>query len=78
MISIILRTVCGCERIVEIPFRYRPRTFTVPYVRRQDMHIYPADGESCMTAINERRRVFERTANTGKYGYTVYLEVLDK
>ena len=75
MKTIVLRTVCGCERILEIPFNHYPQTFTVPYVRRQNLHVYAADGETCMATLDDRR-TFENTGQPGRYGYPAYLEVL--
>jgi hypothetical protein len=75
-LSIVLRTVCGCERILGIPFKQYPPSFEVPYMRNGNEHFYPADGESCMVAL-KHRRVFKNTHRLGTYGYPVYLEVLE-
>jgi hypothetical protein len=76
-LPIVLRTVCGCERILKIPFQRYPPEFAVPYVRRNNYWMAPKDGESCMTTM-ANRRVFENTGRTGTYGYQLYLEVLPK
>ena len=75
ILTIILRTVCGCERMLSIPDRRLPPSYSVPYIRRQNWHVYPADGESCLTPLAQKR-TFERTSATGTYGFPVYLEVL--
>lgn len=74
--NIVLRTVCGCERILDIPFTELPPTFSVPFIRHKGLHITAADGESCMTNFKDRR-VFERTGLTGMYGYALYVEALE-
>lgn len=73
-LNIILRTVCGCERILAIPFKQYPPTFVVPYRRGSHYHVYPGDVESCLATLHGERRVFERTDVTGTYGYIVYVE----
>lgn len=75
MLNIVLRTVCGCERILEIPFTTPPPTFSVPYVRHERFWATAKDGESCLSQL-ENRRVFEFTHETGIYGYWLYLEKL--
>lgn len=74
-LNIILRTVCGCERILEIPFSSYPPKFSVPYIRKQNWHVFPKDGESCMAALDNRRDFELSPSVRGLYGYQVYTEV---
>lgn len=73
-LGIVLRTVCGCERILAIPFRTPPSVFKVPYIRRTNWLLTPADGESCMTAAHQSRE-FEYTGQVHQ-GHLLYVEKL--
>ncbi len=76
MMSIVLRTVCGCERIAEIPHERPPDKWRVPYLRRDGLHIWTQ--EQIPLSSRFKTRTFEYTGTTGKYGYPLYLEVLEK
>lgn len=71
---IILKTLCGCERIVAVPGPY-PHTFRVPIDIRQ--RAYTMDDAREVTTVAYGVRVFERTLYEGQYGFPVYQEVPD-
>lgn len=75
--TIVLRTVCGCERTLDIPYRSPPSTYSVPYIRNKTLHVFAADGGTCMSAVPWSKRVFEFTGKTGIYGYWLYIEQVD-
>jgi hypothetical protein len=78
VLSIVLRTVCGCERVLAIPFQHYPSEYRVPFIRDRYFHTFPQDGESCMGAFSGHQiRRFEYIGVPGQYGYPVYLEVLE-
>ncbi len=71
--TIILRTVCGCERMVAIPDRTLPLFWRVPFVQNKWFTLTYTDSDAPMRQ-NIHTRTFERTAATGLYGYPVYME----
>lgn len=75
--NILLRTVCGCERIIAIPNRHYPPDFRVAFHRGM-FHALTFDPDTMgyRTDHGFGIRKFEDTGTTGLYGYRVYLEVL--
>lgn len=73
MRSVILRTLCGCERIVKVPREYPPY-WAVAMRRTNSSHMY-ADEQGTGAFSNFQTRRFERTGIRGVYGYEVYLEM---
>ena len=74
-LSIILRTLCGCERIMEIPYRHYPPTWVLPYRRTTNFHTFAADGDSCgPCGPGFNSRTFEDTGRCGPYNYRLYIE----
>lgn len=73
-LSIILRTVCGCEKIIAIPGQQYPRHYTVPYIRQRYWHMWSDDDVPRDSGVSTRQ--FERIGVRGLYGYEVYLEQL--
>ena len=78
ILHIILRTVCGCERIIAIPNRHYPHEYRVPYVLRSDMVLALQGESSAPFTVSYRTRRFERTTMTGSYGFPIYLEQFDE
>jgi hypothetical protein len=76
--NIILRTVCGCERIVTINARAYPQRWIVPYRREPNLHIYLGGDDFDPSQVWFSKRTFERIYLNGLYGYPVYLEVLSE
>ena len=77
MHTIILRTVCGCERMLAIPNRTLPREYRVPYVQQNHRLLTFNGVDDLPTHTTVQVRVFGRTCQSGNYGYPVYLEVLE-
>lgn len=75
-LNILLRTVCGCERIIAIARRDYPREWRVPYSRRENWCLTMDESSAPPSHSPFHVRTFERTGTTGLYGYQVYLEVL--
>lgn len=73
--TIILRTVCGCERMLAIPNRELPREWRVAYLRNPYLCLTTDDPIDRPVAF--KIRVFERTLTRGNYGYPIYLERID-
>lgn len=73
--NIILRTVCGCERIKDLEDRYLPPMVKVPYFTWPYTHWCGFD-DSDLTVPVYAIRVFTRIPVVGQYGYPVYLEQL--
>ena len=72
--TIILRTVCGCERMVNV-FGYNyPARYQVPYIRRNN-YCLTAEQFNSRAVPDHSIRIFERTGQSGLYGYPVYLEL---
>jgi hypothetical protein len=73
-LHIILRTVCGCERIVLVNRRNYPQDYKVPFIRRKNFLLTGSDEDTRMPTY--QTRMFEQTSQTGQYGYPIYVEVL--
>lgn len=73
-LHILLRTVCGCERIVPISERNYPPFYKVPYSRTAASHIFWQGEDFSLDDVTYSVRTFERIPKTGLYGYPVYLE----
>ncbi len=76
--TIILRTVCGCEKEVQVRERDYPPYYKVAYRLTNSSHyVFHPDEQIDHTALTYGARTFRRLPMTGKYGYPVYLEVLE-
>jgi hypothetical protein len=74
--TICLRTVCGCERLIDISDRWLPHIYRVPYVRTNGA-LFTADVEKDRAASAGAGfgvRDFEQTGRAGTYGYPLYVE----
>lgn len=70
--TIILRTVCGCERMLAIKERHLPDVWKVAYIKVPGA-LLTTDNQD-LTTQAFTYRLFERTTLRGNYGYPIYLE----
>jgi hypothetical protein len=75
--TIILRTVCGCERMIAIPNRTLPYEWRVAYIQKPYFTLTTDETAGISGTQGFKIRRFERTTLTGNYGYPIYLEKLD-
>ena len=72
----LLRTVCGCERLYDVPAREYPPFWSIPYRLAREGLFWP---DVCTEGVLPayKKRTFERTSTCNPHGTPIYLEVLE-
>ena len=74
-LGIVLRTVCGCERVLVIDRNVYPAEWRVPFTRQPAYALAVDEDFPCTQDFSVRTFVY--TPFHGTYGYPIYLERLD-